>query len=144
MKALFKTSSILWVIWGIVHIFFGAFTVYLVLNKNTSRVVSEIANAVSPELLTMDYPAAANALLGQHGWNLIWFGVVTLIAGFYVWKGNRNAIFLAAIVGGFADLGYFLFMDLGGYVTFFPGTLMTIIALAAVSLSFYANYKMSQ
>ena len=142
MKALFKTSSILWVIWGIVHIFFGAFTVNLVLNKDTSRVVSEIANAVSPELLTMDYPAAANALLGQHGWNLIWFGVVTLIAGFYVWKGNRNAIFLAAIVGGFADLGYFLFMDLGGYVTFFPGTLMTIIALAAVSLSFYANYKM--
>lgn len=144
MKALFKTSSALWIIWGIVHIFFGVFTVYLVLNNDTSRVIIEIANAVSPELLKMDYPAAANALLGQHGWNLIWFGVVTLIAGFYAWNGNRNAIFLAAIIGGLADLGYFLFMDLGGYVTFFPGTLMTIIALIAVLLSFYAHFKMRE
>ena len=144
MKALFKTSSVLWVIWGIVHIFFGAFTVYLVLNNETSRVVTEIANAVSPEILKTEYPAAANALLGQHGWNLIWFGVVTLIASIYVWKGNRNAILLAAIVGGLADLGYFLFMDLGGYVTFFPGTLMTIIALSAILSSFYAHFKMSE
>lgn len=141
MKALFKTSSVLWIIWGVVHIFFGVFTVYLVLNNDTSRVVSEIANAVSPELLKMDYPDAANALLGQHGWNLIWFGVVTLIAGFYVWNGNKKAIFLAAIIGGLADLGYFFFMDLGGYVTFFPGTLMTVIALAAVLSSFYAYKK---
>jgi hypothetical protein len=142
MKNLFKTSGVLWIIWGVVHVFFGAFTVYLVLNKDPSGVVAGIANGVSPELLKMDYPEASNALFGQHGWNLVWFGIVTLIAGFYVWKGNKNAIFIAAMVGGLADLGYFMFMDLGGYVTFFPGTLMTIIALAAILTSFYAHFKL--
>ena len=144
MKTLFKTSSVLWIIWGIVHMFFGVFILYLMSIGDTSRIVSEVANNVSPELIKMDYPAAANALYGQHGWNLLWFGIVTTIAGFYVWKGNKNAILLAAIIGGLADFGYFLFMDLGGYVTFFPGKLMTYIALAAIFTSFYAHFKMKE
>ena len=142
MKTLFKTSSVLWIIWGIVHMFFGVFILYLMSIGDTSRIVSEVANNVSPELIKMDYPAAANALYGQHGWNLLWFGIVTTIAGFYVWKGNKNAILLAAIIGGLADFGYFLFMDLGGYVTFFPGKLMTYIALGAIVTSFYAHFKL--
>ena len=144
MKTLFKTSSVLWIIWGIVHMFFGVFILYLMSIGDTSRIVSEVANNVSPELIKMDYPAAANALYGQHGWNLLWFGIVTTIAGIYVWKGNKNAILLAAIIGGLADFGYFLFMDLGGYVTFFPGKLMTYIALAAIATSFYAHFKARQ
>jgi len=142
MKALFKTSSVLWIIWGIVHMFFGVFILYLMSIGDTSRIVSEVANNVSPDLIKMDYPAAANALYGQHGWNLLWFGIVTTIAGFYVWKGNKNAIILAAIIGGLADFGYFLFMDMGGYVTFFPGKLMTYIALGAIVTSFYAHFKL--
>lgn len=124
--------------------FFGGFILYLVSISDTSRIVSEVANNVSPGLVTMDYPAAANALFGQHGWNLLWFGIVTTIAAFYVWKANKNGIFLAAMVGGLADLGYFMFMDLGGYVTFFSGKLMTYIALGAIATSFYAHFKMKE
>lgn len=53
---------------------------------------------------------------------------MTFSSAFYVWKGNKHAIFLAAITGGLADLGYFLFMDLGGYVKFMPGTVMTLVS----------------
>ena len=141
MKALFKTSSVLWIIWGIVHIFFGGFILYLVSIGDTSRIVSEVANNVPSELVTMDYHAAVNALFGQHGWNLLWFGVVTMIAAFFVWKGNKNAIALAALVGGLADFGYFLFMDLGGFVKFIPGTVMTLISASAIILSIYAYYS---
>jgi hypothetical protein len=35
-------------------------------------------------------------------------------------------------------------MDLAGYVTFFPGKLMTYIALGAIVTSFYAHYKMKK
>jgi len=38
-------------------------------------------------------------------------------------------------------LGYFIFMDLGGFVHFMPGTLMTLISAAAILLSFYAYFK---
>ena len=70
--------------------------------------------------------------------------MVTLISAFYIWKENTNAIFLAAIVGGLADLGYFIFLDLGGFVNFMPGTVMTLVSSAAIILSFYAYYKGKQ
>lgn len=140
-STLLKIAAILWIIWGAVHIFAGAITMYFINSGDISAAVGGIADAVDPATLQMDYPAAAGAILGQHGFNLFWIGIVTFICAFYVWKGNKNAIFLAALTGGLADLGYFLFMDLGGFVHFVPGTIMTIVSSAAILLSFYAYFK---
>ena len=114
---------------------------YHILQNDMSSAVSGIADDVDPATLKMDYPAAAGAIVGQHGFNLFWIGMVTLICAFYIWGKNREAIFLAAITGGLADLGYFLFMDLGGYVKFMPGTVMTLVSASAIILSFYAYFK---
>ncbi|MEQ8577686.1 MAG: hypothetical protein RIC57_02965 [Balneola sp.] len=138
---LLKASSILWIIWGIVHIFAGVMTMKGILTNDISSSVSGIADAVEPSLVQMDYSEASGAIIGQHGFNLFWIGIVTFISAFFVWKGNRNAIFLAAITGGLADLGYFLFMDLGGFVNFVPGTVMTIVSSLAIISSFYAYFK---
>ena len=112
-----------------------------ILTNDITASVSGIADAVNPESLKMDYPKAAGAVIGQHGFNLFWIGIVTFISAFFVWKGNRNAIFLAALTGGLADLGYFVFMDLGGFVNFVPGTVMTIVSSLAIITSFYAHFK---
>lgn len=141
LSVLFNISAILWVIWGLVHIMAGVFTVSFVLSGDISGAISGIADAVDPATVQMAYPDAAGAVLGQHGFNLGWIGLTTLICAFFIWKGNKNAIFLAAITGGLADLGYFLFMDLGGYVHFAPGTLMTLVSASAIILSFYAYFK---
>ncbi len=141
MKNLFKVSAILWIIWGLVHILAGVMTMKGVLTNDIAASVAGIADAVDPELLQMAYPKASGGIIGQHGFNLLWIGLVTLICGFFIWKGNKNAIFLAAITGGLADLGYFLFMDLGGFVNFMPGTVMTIVSASAILLSFYAYFK---
>ncbi|MEO0733172.1 MAG: hypothetical protein AAFZ52_10075 [Bacteroidota bacterium] len=137
----YKTSAILWLIWGIVHVFAGVMTMYFIQTPDISAAVGGIADAVDPATLQMDYPAAAGAIIGQHGFNLCWIGLVTFICAFYIWKGNKNAIFLAAITGGLADLGYFLFMDLGGFVNFVPGTVMTLVSASAIILSFYAYFQ---
>lgn len=139
MKTLFKISAILWIIWGLVHILAGIMTIKGILTNDISASIAGIADAIDAETLKLEYPKAAGAIIGQHGFNLFWVGLVTFISAFFVWKGNRNAIFLAAIVGGLADLGYFLFLDLGGFVHFVPGSIMTLISLAAIVSSFYAN-----
>jgi len=72
---------------------------------------------------------------------LVWFGAVTTIGAVFIWRGSDTAIWVSAMVGGLADLGYFMFLDLGGYVKFVPGTVMTIIALVAILLSFTAYFK---
>ena len=138
---LLKTSSILWIIWGIVHIIAGVMTMKGILTNDIASSVAGIADAVEPSFVQMDYSEASGAIIGQHGFNLFWIGIVTFISAFFVWKGNRNAIFLAAITGGLADLGYFLFMDLGGFMNFIPGTVMTIVSSLAIILSFYAYFK---
>ncbi len=140
-KNFFKIAAILWIIWGAVHIFAGIATDSFILSGDIKGAVSGIADKVDPSTLEADYPAAAGAVIGQHGFNLLWIGLVTFISAFFIWKGNKNAIFLAAICGGLADLGYFLFMDLGGYVNFMPGTVMTLVSSAAIILSFVAHFK---
>jgi len=141
LSILLKTSSVLWIVWGLVHILAGVMTIKGVLTEDISSSISGIADAVDPSALKMDYPKAAGAIIGQHGFNLLWIGIITLISAFFIWKGNKNAIFLAAITGGLADIGYFLFMDLGGYVNLIPGTLMTIISAAAIISSFWYYFK---
>ncbi|WP_299531737.1 hypothetical protein [Ulvibacterium sp.] len=140
-SVLFKISAVLWIIWGLVHILAGVMTMKGVLTDDISASIAGIADAVDSNILQMDYPKAAGAIIGQHGFNLLWIGLVTFLSAFYIWKGNKNSIFLAAITGGLADLGYFLFMDLGDYVKFFPGTVMTIVSSLAIITSFYAHFK---
>ncbi|RNC85868.1 MAG: hypothetical protein ED557_03605 [Balneola sp.] len=136
-----KASSVLWIIWGLVHMFAGIMTMYFIITGDIGGAVAGIADAVDPSTLEMAYPEAAGAVIGQHGFNLLWIGLVTFICAFFIWKGNKPAIFLAAITGGLADLGYFIFMDLGGFVHFIPGTLMTLVSSSAIILSFYTYFK---
>ena len=125
-----QVSAVLWIIWGLVHAVAGVMTI----KGDTSSAVGAIADGVDSASLAMAYPDAVGAIVNQHGFNLLWFGVVTIIAAVYIWRKNRAAIFIAALVGGLADLGYFIFLDLGGFVNFVPGTVMTLISSAAIIL----------
>ena len=84
------------------------------------------------------FSKAVGAVVNQHGFNLGWIGAFTLIGAFYIWRGSVTAMFFTGIVGGLADVGYFVFMDLGGFVNFVPGTIMTLISSAAILLSVWA------
>lgn len=135
-KTLLRVAALLWFIWGLVHAFAGVMTIA----QDTPQAVQGIADAVEPALLGVDYPAAAGAIINQHGFNLLWIGCVTTICGFFVWRGSPPAIFIAALTGGLADIGYFIFLDLGGFVNFVPGTVMTIFSATAIIASFYVYF----
>ena len=127
-----KAAAVLWVIWGLVHMLAGA----IILSSDATGGFQAIADAVAPETLALNYPGAVGGILHQHGWNLGWIGLATLIGAFFIWRENLTAIWVTGMVGGLADVGYLLFVDIPGYVNFFPGTLMTIVSAAAVILSF--------
>lgn len=132
-KTTLKIATVLWVIWGLVHAFAGV----IVLSSDASSGFAAIADAVDPAALAAEYHPAAGGILNQHGWNLLWFGIATIIGGVLIWRGNMTAIWVTGMVGGLADLGYLLFVDFPGYVNFFPGTVMTFISGAAILLSFW-------
>jgi len=131
-----KVISVLWMIWGFVHVFAGGVTI----SRNTPEAIAGVADAVDPLEVVGDYHAAAGALINQHGFNLLWIGLVTMICAVLIWRAGPHLLYvllLAAIVGGLADVGYFIFMDLGGFVNFLPGTVMTIFSGLAVLLSLW-------
>ena len=128
-----KIAAILWVIWGLVHALAGV----IVLTSDASGGFQAIADAVAPALLASDYHGAVGGILNQHGWNLGWFGVATLVGAVFIWRQNITAIWVTGMIGGLADLGYLLFVDMPGYVNFVPGTVMTLVSGSAIVLSFW-------
>jgi hypothetical protein len=134
---LIKITSGLWVIWGLVHMLAGVLTI----SQDTAGAVAGIADAVDPALLTGTYHEAVGAVINQHGFNLLWIGAFTLIGAIYIWRGSVTSMFFTAIVGGLTDVGYFVFMDLGGFVHFVPGTVMTLISGTAIILSLLVYFK---
>lgn len=136
-----RVAAVLWVIWGLVHLFAGVMT----MSQETNHAVAGVADAVDRDTLTvLEYHSAAGALIAQHGWNLAWIGLTTMIGGVFVWRGSVTAICYSALVGGMADLGYFLFMDLPGHVNFVPGTIMTFVSGAAILLSAWTWFSMRE
>lgn len=133
-KLALKIAAGLWVVWGLVHCLAGV----IVLSSDAGGAFAAVADAVDPAALAGDYHPAVGGLINQHGWNLLWFGAATLIGAVFIWRANMTAIWVTAMVGGFADLGYFFFVDLPGFVHFIPGTLMTIVSASAIILSFWA------
>ena len=129
---LLKISAVLWVVWGLVHILAGV----IVLSSDAQGGFQAVLDAVDPAMLVGEYHAAVGGILNQHGWNLAWFGAATVIGAAFIWRANMTAIWVTAMVGGFADLGYFVFLDLPGYVNFLPGTVMTLVSGSAIVLSF--------
>ncbi|MEL6986072.1 MAG: hypothetical protein AAFO29_26825, partial [Actinomycetota bacterium] len=107
---LLRIAAVLWVIWGLVHMFAGLIT----MSRDATGSVQGIADGVESSTLEADYPDAAGAIINQHGFNLFWVGAVTLICAWFIWRRSSIAVFLAAIVGGLTDIGYFIFLDLGG------------------------------
>ncbi|MEO0575423.1 MAG: hypothetical protein AAF004_08165 [Pseudomonadota bacterium] len=137
---LLRIAGALWVIWGFVHAFAGVMTI----NLPTGDAVQGIADAVPAGEILGSYHAAVGAVVNQHGWNLLWGGIVTLVCGILMFRNNDTAIWLAALVGGLLDIGYFVFLDLGDFVNFVPGTVMTLVSGTAILISasvVFARYR---
>ncbi|MDC0603174.1 hypothetical protein OAP14_09150 [Aliiglaciecola sp.] len=66
-------------------------------------------------------------------------GLVTIVGAIYIWKSSYPAVFITSLVGGLADIGYFVFIVLGGLNHVAPGTVMTIVS--AIGVSFIAYFK---
>ncbi len=135
-KYLLFIAAALWVVWGLVHALAGV----IVLSADATGGFQGIADAVPAEELVADYHAAVGAILNQHAWNLLWVGVLTVIGAVFVGRGNWTGIWVTALIAGLFDVGYFWFIDIGGFGNFMPGRVMTMFSGGAIVLSLYAVY----
>ncbi|MEO0555647.1 MAG: hypothetical protein AAF149_20750 [Bacteroidota bacterium] len=139
-KRTYKIIALLWFIWSLLHIVPGAMSIISALAGDITSI-KFLFTETNPTAMTQDYPNEVKAILvtfGQHGFNLFWFGIVTLFCAISIWKKQSQiAIVIAAVVAGFADLGalFAVFMigeiDIWGALIFL-GTFMAIFLSAKV------------
>ncbi|NQV36438.1 MAG: hypothetical protein HQ509_00340 [Candidatus Marinimicrobia bacterium] len=136
---LLKISTVLWGIWGVFHLLIGVLMVATFSGSDSEGNLKAIPVVLDFVMNGMSMPFPILASLKQHAFNLGWIGAVVTIGSYYIWKKKPNTIILCAIVGGFADLGYFIFVDLAGYAQP-PATQMTWISASAIILSLYVYF----
>lgn len=132
-----RAAAVLWFVWGVFHLFIGVALIVFLKGEHPTGELSSVPEVLGVEMLGSDSTFAPIANLKQHSYNLAWIGLLVTIASVYVWKANRLAVATIVVVGGFADLGYFIFLDLGGFAEA-PGPQMTYIMATAIALAAYA------
>lgn len=132
-----RAASVLWLVWGVFHVFIGVALIAFLQGEHPTGDLSSVPEVLDVTMLGSESTFAPIANLKQHSFNLAWIGVVVTVAAIYVWKANRLAVATIVVVGGLADLGYFIFLDLGGFAEA-PGPQMTYIMATAIALSAYA------
>lgn len=135
-----RFAAILWFIWGLVHIFAGVMTIGQILQGDTPAAIHGITSAVEASTLQQEYPESVSAILKQHGWNLLWAGIVTFVGGIFIWRRNALAVLITAATGGLLDMGYFIYIDLPG-LALPPGPQMTWICASAILISLFVYFK---
>lgn len=54
----------------------------------------------------------------------------------FIWWWNMMVIWVIVMVGGLVDVGYFVFLDVLGYVNFVLGMVMILIFVLVIVFSF--------
>ncbi|MEM6581850.1 MAG: hypothetical protein AAF699_11280 [Pseudomonadota bacterium] len=137
-KLLLKASAALWLVWGLLHLAHGLVVAF----HDLSAAGQSIANAAATPTMSDDQYLALTGLFQQHGWNRIVFGMAAIVGAFYLWNGNRTAIWITAVFGGLTELGFFFLNTIPGYDNFVPSYTMLVVAAAAIILSVWAGLGM--
>jgi len=113
----YKLGSIFYVLWGIMHIMFAIQIFMLNIGDSTFAVIQNIYNDAGPVSTPNELGNVINAIMNQHAWNLLWFGVFAAVIGaLYNWHNSKAGYWSNLAVVSFADLGFIFAVLIPGYV----------------------------
>ena len=116
-----RIGSILYVLWGVLHIV-AAFKVYT------------LGQSLEPGMV--------QGRILQDAWNLLFvalFGSVVAIK--YNWRNSKLGYWLNLVVVSAADIGFIIYLLIPGYLPLVPGALGPFLWLLALAFSTAAIYR---
>ena len=116
-----RTGSILYFIWGVLHIV-AAFKVYT------------LGQSLEPEMV--------QGRIFQGAWNLLFFALFGMvIAVKYNWHNSKLGYWLNLVVVSAGDIGFIIFILIPGYLPLVPGALGPLLWLLALAFSTAAIFR---
>jgi len=131
-----KIGAVLYVIWGVLHVAFGATMLYTLSAEGGTSVLAIVGSAVPYADLPQNLDGIANAILGQHSWNLLWFGLFAIIVGVKMnWKNSRLGYWLNLGFVSAADIAFVIAILIPGYITLADGLAGPLLWIMAAIFS---------
>ena len=116
-----RTASILYVIWGVLHIV-AAFKVYT------------LGQSLEPGMV--------QGRIYQDAWNLLFFAVFGIaVAIKHNWRNSKLGYWLNLVVVSAGDIGFIIAILIPGYLPLVPGALGPLLWLLALAFSTAAIYR---
>ena len=116
-----RTGSILYILWGVLHIV-AAFKVYT------------LGQTLEPDMV--------QGRVLQDAWNLLFFALFGMtVAIKYNWRNSKLGYWLNFVVISAGDIGFIIFLLIPGYVPLVPGALGPLLWLLALGFSTAALYR---
>ena len=135
MKAA-KIGAVFYVLWGVLHMWLGAMMLIRLGSDGGAAILEMVGTGVPPEELPQDVGGVTAGLLGQHAWNLLWFGIFGAVVGAMLnWRNSRAGYWANLVVISAADVGFIVAILLPGYIRIMDGIWGPVLWLLAVAFT---------
>ena len=132
----YRLGAIFYILWGIMHAMFGAQIILLNMKHSAYAVIQSIYADTGPVTTPEKLGSVIGAIMNQHGWNLLWFGVFAAVVGaFFNWRNSISGYWYNLAVVSLADIGFIVAVLIPGYVSPMVGIWGPILWVLAVIFS---------
>lgn len=131
-----KWGAISYILWGIMHTMIGVQILMLNIGESSYAVITALYSDTGAEKTPKQLGSVIEAIMNQHAWNLLWFGVFAVVVGaVWNWRNNVAAYWANLVVVSLADLGFIFAVLIPGYISLEVGIGGPILWVLAVIFS---------
>ena len=143
MKNTHKIGAIFYILWGVLHVYFGAAMMRLLLSAQPANAMKLVGSAVPEDQLPQAVTEVVRGLLLQHNWNLVWFGVFAVVVAIVLnWRNSLMGYWFNLVVVSLADLGFIFAILIPGYIKLadgLPGPILWLLAVIFTTIGIVKN-----
>lgn len=115
-------GAIFFALWGLMHVAFGAQMIMLNASGSANAILDAIYLDTGPVPTPDPLGSTIDAIMNQHAWNLLWFGLAsTIVAIFWNWRNSVAGYWANMVLVSAADIGFMVAIMMPGYVDFWLG-----------------------
>jgi len=135
MKA-YKWGAISYVLWGIMHAMIGIQILLINLGQSTHEVITSLYSDSGPVSSPLQLGSVVSAIMNQHAWNLLWFGIFAVVVGaVWNWRNSRAGYWANLAVVSLADIGFIVAVLIPGYIKLSMGIWGPVLWILAALFS---------
>jgi len=140
-----KIGAVLYGLWGVLHIYFGVWMLYALSTEGAAAVIAIVGSGVPASTLPTVLDPVTAATIGQHAWNILWFGIFALVVAVLLnWKNSVAGYWANLVVVSAADSGFAVAIMIPGYIALadgIEGPLLWIPALIFSTIAYRNRNK---